>query len=397
MKKQSQGSAKYKALLLATLALSVNFWAWSLLSPLGTKYATELGLNPARLSLLLATPVIIGSLGRILLGIATDKFGGKKTFIFTCLIATLPVFGLTLASDYNSLLLAATLLGISGASFVIGIPFLSAWFPVEKRGLVVGIYSMGNAGTALSGFLTPRLELSIGRDQTFILVALLLIFIAILFAIFGKEAKDQKPPKGSSLLRLKKAGAYRLTWDISIIYIVTFGAFVAFGVYLPVLLKVAYNLSLTDAATRAAGFVLLATIARPIGGWLSDKIGGRLVIKFALVMVVFLASFVAFQPTLALQTTVAYLSLAFILGCANGASFALVSKLTRPEIMGSVTGIIGAAGGLGGFLPPIILGITYQQTHSYAPALVMLAVSAAATFIYISSRFKDKVLYHMFR
>lgn len=392
--KQTNGNPKYQALVLATLALIINFWAWSLLSPLGTKYAGDLGLSATQLSLLLAVPVIIGSLGRILFGIITDKIGGRSAFIAICLITALPVFGLMFADAYNHILMVAMLLGTGGAAFVIGIPFISAWFPPERRGLVLGLYSMGNAGTALSGFATPRLADALGRDQTFMLVGLLLVGMALLFIFFGKNAPGWKPSKGSSLVRLKKATRFRVTWDLSTVYIVTFGAFVAFGVYLPVLLKVAYDLSMTDAATRAAGFVLLATIARPVGGWLSDKIGGRLVIKIALLCVAVLASFVAFQPALEVQTTVAYLTLAFILGCSNGAVFALVGKLTSSEIMGSVTGIIGAAGGLGGFFPPLVLGITYQQTHSYTLALIMLSVSAVLGFLYIRSRFEDKVLYH---
>ncbi len=396
MKKVS-ASGKYWALFLATLGLVVNFWAWSLLSPLGTQLAKELVISPTQLSLLLAMPVIIGALGRIALGILTDKLGGRYTFALVCFLTALPVIGLCMTHSYISLLLVATLLGIGGASFVVGIPFLSDWFPVEKRGLIIGIYSMGNAGTALSGFLTPRLDELLGRQQTFLLVAALLIILAIVFLLFGRNAPGWKPPKTSSLTRIKKAVTFPLTRDISMVYIVTFGAFVAFGVYLPVLLRIAYGLSLTDAATRAAGFVLIATLARPIGGWLGDKIGGRLVIQLSLIAIVILACFTAFQSTLAIETTIAYLTLAFTLGCANGASFALVGKLTKPEIMGSVTGVIGAAGGLGGFLPPIILGITHQQTHSYTPALFMLAVSALIVLVYISIRFRDRKVYHMFR
>lgn len=396
MKKVS-ASGKYWALFLATLGLVVNFWAWSLLSPLGTQLAKELVISPTQLSLLLAMPVIIGALGRIALGILTDKLGGRYTFALVCFLTAPPVIGLCMTHSYISLLLVATLLGIGGASFVVGIPFLSDWFPVEKRGLIIGIYSMGNAGTALSGFLTPRLDELLGRQQTFLLVAALLIILAIVFLLFGRNAPGWKPPKTSSLTRIKKAVTFPLTRDISMVYIVTFGAFVAFGVYLPVLLRIAYGLSLTDAATRAAGFVLIATLARPIGGWLGDKIGGRLVIQLSLIAIVILACFTAFQSTLAIETTIAYLTLAFTLGCANGASFALVGKLTKPEIMGSVTGVIGAAGGLGGFLPPIILGITHQQTHSYTPALFMLAVSALIVLVYISIRFRDRKVYHMFR
>lgn len=396
MKKVS-ASGKYWALFLATLGLVVNFWAWSLLSPLGTQLAKELVISPTQLSLLLAMPVIIGALGRIALGILTDKLGGRYTFALVCFLTALPVIGLCMTHSYISLLLVATLLGIGGATFVVGIPFLSDWFPVEKRGLMIGIYSMGNAGTALSGFLTPRLDELLGRQQTFLLVAALLIILAIVFLLFGRNAPGWKPPKTSSLTRIKKAVTFPLTRDISMVYIVTFGAFVAFGVYLPVLLRIAYGLSLTDAATRAAGFILIATLARPIGGWLGDKIGGRLVIQLSLIAIVILACFTAFQSTLAIETTIAYLTLAFTLGCANGASFALVGKLTKPEIMGSVTGVIGAAGGLGGFLPPIILGITHQQTHSYTPALFMLAVSALIVLVYISIRFRDRKVYHMFR
>ncbi len=391
--KPSSNSDKYIALALATSALIINFWAWSLLSPLGTKYADELTLGPIWLALLLAVPVIIGSIGRIPLGMIIDKIGGRAAFIATCLMTALPVFGLVFADTYQYLLLVALLLGIGGASFVIGIPYLSAWFSPKRRGLVLGLYSMGNAGTALSGFATPRLADTIGKDQTFILVGILLVIMAILFALIGKNAPGWQPSKNSALILLKKAAQFRATWDLSAIYAITFGAFVAFGVYLPVLLAISYDLSLTDAATRAAGFVLLATIARPFGGWLADTIGAKRVIKISLLVTSALACFVAFEPTLALQTTVAYLSLAFTLGCSNGAVFALVGKLTDAKIMGSVAGIVGAAGGLGGFFPPLVLGITYQTTHSYAIALILLSVSALCVFAYVHYRFKDKVLY----
>ncbi len=382
--KKAVTSTKYTALALATSALIVNFWAWSLLSPLGSKYAAELALSPTRLSLLLAVPVLIGSMGRIAFGILTDKIGGRLAFAAICLLSAIPVFGLVFADTFEQLLLVAALLGTGGAAFVIGIPFVSAWFQPDKRGLVLGLYSMGNAGTALSGFATPRLAGTVGREITFLIVGSLLLMLSVLFLSIGKNAPAWKKTGGSVLNRLKKASSFRTTWDLSAVYVITFGAFVAFGVYLPVLLGTIYNLTLTDAATRAAGFILLATAARPVGGWLSDKIGGWRVIKAALLVTAMLACTVAFQSNLGVHTTAAYLALAFVLGCANGAVFALVGKLSKVEIMGSITGLIGAVGGLGGFLPPIVLGLTYQKTHSYAPALVMLAVSAIIVLIYIS-------------
>lgn len=387
----------YFALTLATLALIINFWAWTLLSPLGVKYAAELSLDPAKLSLLLAVPVIIGSLGRIVLGMLTDRFGGRIMFSVVCLLTSLPVIGLTLVNDFSQLLLVAAFLGLGGAIFAVGIPFISPWFSPAKRGLILGIYSAGNIGTALSAFATPRLEGLIGRDPTFLLVSGLLITIGTVFAIYGRNSPEWKPDKGSSTAKLIEAVRQPLTWDLAIVYAVSFGAFVAFGVYLPVLLKVAYGLTLTDAASRAAVFVLLATIARPIGGFLSDKIGGKYIVQLCLLMIIFLASFVAFQPTLSHQTTVAYLLLAFILGCCNGAVFALVGRRAKPTSMGSVTGIIGAVGGLGGFLPPLVLGLTFQKTGSYAIALMMLAIISFVVLLRVRVRFKDVSLYKSIR
>ena len=378
------------ALLIATLGLIVNFWAWSILSPLGTRLQNELVIGTFSLSLLLAIPVIVGSLGRIPVGIATDKIGGKNMFAFVCLLASAPLFGLAFLDTYSQIMVAAFLLGISGTAFAIGIPYISSWFPPQKRGFALGVYSMGNAGTAISGFLTPRLDDSIGRQWAFTLVAILLILVAFVFLMKGKNSPSWKPAKGSSAKRLAEAAKSRITWDLSSVYILTFGAFVAFGVYLPVLLKVSFQLTITDAASRAAGFILLATLARPFGGWLSDKLDGRRVIRFVLLAIALLAAFVAFQPSLSLQTTIAYLSLAFFLGCGNGAVFALVGKLSKSDNIGSVTGIVGALGGLGGFFPPLVLGLTYQATKSYALALILLALTSLVVFIYINKRFKDK-------
>ena len=343
--------------------------------------------------MLLAAPIIVGALGRIVVGALADTYGGKTMFVISSLMTVIPVVGLTFAENYSQLLIPALLLGTGGATFAIGIPFITSWFEPHRRGLALGIYSLGNIGTAVSGLATPQLGQLIGKDGTFLIVAGLLIAVAVTFIIFGRESPHRKTPKNSAFSAISDASRQSFTWDMSAIYGITFGAYVAFGVYLPVLLSVAYDLSFVDAAARAAGFVALATIARPVGGWLSDKFGGRIVIRIGLLALTILASVVAFQSSLELHTTAAYLSLAFVLGCCNGAVFAMIGKLAKPENTGAIAGIVGAIGGLGGFLPPLILGLTYQQTQSYAGALIMLALSAALVLIYISRRFAVGKLY----
>jgi NNP family nitrate/nitrite transporter-like MFS transporter len=343
---------------------------------------------------MIAIPVLVGSLGRIPLGILTDRFGGRAVFAAVSFFTILPVTALAFSDTYLALLAAGIFLGTGGAVFAVGIPYINLWFPPEKRGLALGVYSMGNAGTAVSGFLTPQFASMYDRQGAYLIVAGALLLVGLAIAFWGKNPPNWvRPAKGHALESLKTVARQRTTWDLSLIYAVSFGAFVAFGVYLPVLLKTLYGLSLADAAARAGGFVLLATIARPLGGWLSDKFGGKIVVRVALVLTTLLAFLVAFQIDMSVTTTVAYLSLALVLGTCNGAVIALVSKLSKPENVGGVTGIVGACGGLGGFVPPLILGITYQTSQSYAPAFFMLSVTAFLVFLYINHRFKDASMY----
>ena len=337
---------------------------------------------------MLAVPVIVGSLGRIPLGALADRYGGRLMFAAICFFAALPVAGLALAESYSYILIAGLLLGVAGASFAVGVPFVNAWFPPKKRGLMLGIYSMGNAGTAISGLLTPQLHTHFGGYKSFFVVAALLVVMGLIFAKWGRNSPDWERPKHSALGSFWLAAGQRSTWDLSLLYALTFGAFVAFSVYLPMLLKTTYDLSLADAAARAAGFVFLATAARPLGGWLSDKFGGKNVIRGVLALVAVLPVAITVPQTLSLPATSAYLSLAIALGCGSGAVIALVSQMSKPATLGSVTGIVGASGGLGGFLPPLVLGVTYQQTGSYTLAILMLAATALLLLAYIHLRFK---------
>ncbi|HEY9522739.1 MAG TPA: MFS transporter, partial [Thermopolyspora sp.] len=183
------------------------------------------------------------------------------------------------------------------------------------------------------------------------------------------------------LTRFLEAARLRITVELAAMYALTFGGFVAFGVYLPLYLREVYGLTIADAAARAAGFVVLATVARPIGGRLSDQIGGRRVLAGALAVVVVCAVIVSFQPVMPLATA-GFLTMAAALGFGNGAVFAMLGRAVPVRMVGSATGVVGAAGGLGGFLPPIVMGLIYQASGSYAIGLMLLAAVASAGFVY---------------
>lgn len=369
------------ALALATAGFAVSFWAWGLLSPLGPYYQELLGLNPGAVSVLVAVPVIVGSLGRIPLGALTDRYGGRVMFAAASFVGILPVVWLAFATSYAALVAGGLLLGLTGATFAIGVPYVNAWFPPGRRGLALGIFGMGNIGTAISGFVTPWITRTWSRPAAFFTVALALAVVGVAFLVLGKEAPDRVPATSPALERFRAAFRLRASKELAAMYAITFGGFVAFGVYLPLYLKAAYELSTADAAARAAGFVVLATLARPVGGWLADRYGGVAVLRVALAVVGCGAIVVSFTPAMPVAT-VAFLTMAAALGVGNGAVFALVAERVPTAMVGSATGLVGAAGGLGGFLPPIVMGLVSQATGSYAIGLMLLSDAALAAFVY---------------
>ncbi|MEV0146044.1 MULTISPECIES: MFS transporter [unclassified Nonomuraea] len=379
---RSSTAGRTKALILATTAFAVNFWAWALLSPLGPVYKELLGLSATAVSLLVAVPVIVGSLGRMVLGALTDRYGGRLVFGVVSLAGVVPVLFLAFAQSYPALLAGGLVLGMTGATFAIGVPFVNAWYPPERRGLALGVFGMGNIGTAISGFATPWLAAEFGRATPFVTVAVALVLVGVVFLVLGRDAPSVTTGAAEPFLdRFAAAVRLRVTKELAGMYALTFGGFVAFGVYLPLYLKAVYGLTVADAAARAAGFVVLATLARPVGGWLSDRLGGERVLCWVLAAVFGCAIVVSFAPGMPLATA-GFLALAAALGLGNGAVFAILGRAVPAAAVGSATGVVGAAGGLGGFLPPIVMGLIYQATGSYAIGLMLLAAMAFGAFVY---------------
>jgi len=366
---------------VATLGFAVNFWAWALLSPLGPLFKDRLSLTALQQALVVAVPVVVGSLGRIPVGALTDRFGARVMFPLVSLATVVPVLYLGLSGNtaLAGLLVGGFFLGLGGTTFAIGVPFVSAWFPPERRGLAIGVFGAGMGGTAISALTTVKLVRAHGTATPFLLTAAVLVAFAVLAALVIRDAPGRAVPSQPLLTRLAATFRLPVTWQASALYAVGFGGYVAFSVYLPTYLKSAYGLSQEDAANKMAGFVLLAVVMRPIGGWLSDRIHPARVLVAAFAVVVAGALVQSTTPDLAPVGTIAFLAMAAALGAASGATFALVALLAPQNMVGSVTGVVGAAGGLGGFVPPLVMGSLYGRYGSYAIGLVLLAVVATGT------------------
>jgi NNP family nitrate/nitrite transporter-like MFS transporter len=369
---------------MATVGFALTFWAWALLSPLGAHFKQSLGLTSFEQALVVAVPVIVGALGRIPVGALTDRYGGRVMFPVVSFATIIPVLFLGLAG-YRSLaglLVGGFFLGVAGTSFAVGVPFVNAWFPAARRGTAIGIFGMGMGGTAISALTTVKLTAHMSIHAPFFVVAAVLAAFGIAAAVVLRDAPDRPVPSQPALSRLAATLRLPITWQASALYAVGFGGFVAFSVYLPTYLKNAYLLTQADAANKMAGFVLVAVLMRPVGGWLSDRIAPAWVLVGAFAVVTAAAIGQSLTPALAPAGTITFLAMAAALGAAAGAVFALVAQRAPAGQVGAVTGVVGAAGGLGGFVPPLVMGGIYGATGSYAWGLLALAVVAAAAMTY---------------
>ncbi|WP_433189815.1 MFS transporter [Actinoallomurus sp. CA-150999] len=374
-------------LVMATLGFAVNFWAWALLSPLGPRFKDALHLGSLEQALLVAVPVLVGSVGRIPVGALTDRFGGRVMFPLVSAATIVPVLYLGLAghSSIGELELGGFFLGIGGTAFAVGVPFLNQWFPPERRGLAIGVFGVGMGGTAISALTTVKMVDAWGTATPFAVSAILLAAYAVAAALVLREAPGRTAPTEPLVRRLVGTARLRVTWQASALYAVVFGGYVAFSVYLPTYLKTEYGLGPADAANRMAGFVVLAVVMRPVGGWLSDRLGPVRVLTVSLGLVTVGAAVQAFTLPLMPVGTIAFLVMAAALGAGSGATFALVAILAPADKVGAVTGVVGAAGGLGGFVPPLVMGSIYGAYGGYGVGLGLLSIVAVAAAVFTAT------------
>jgi MFS transporter, NNP family, nitrate/nitrite transporter len=358
-------------LVLATGAFAVCFAIFGSVSAMMPTLKKLMSLSPLEVSVAIAIPVLLGSLGRIPLGILTDRIGGRLVFLAVMLCSILAAGAMGYVSAKWQLYLCGLFLGISLAVFSVGVGFVSGWYPPQRQGAALGIYGAGNIGQSFAAYGSPLVAAALTPRWGFWIFALPALAWLIVFAALAKNAPRHGPAKTlrSSLAPL----ASRMSWILSLYYFLTFGGFVAMAIYLPTFLtdKDTFNLKPTDAGLRTAGFVILATLLRPIGGILADRIGGHIILVGVFAATALFAVFLACP--MIITFTIGALGMAAAIGLGNGAVFKLVPQYF-PKSVGSVTGLVGAAGGLGGFFPPLVLGTLKQATGSFLWGFVFLGV-----------------------
>ena len=371
-----------RALALATIAFTVCFFAWSMLGPLGPTLQDRLGLSDFQLAFTVAIPVVLGSLMRVPLGILTQRYGGHLVFSALMVYSVVPLVLLALFHDsFGVVVVLAFLLGVTGASFAVGVPFVSPWYSKQRQGLALGVYGVGMGGTVIAALTAPRLAKQVSLAAPFWVAAALMAVMAVVFWMMARDAQAPDPAGAPSMrgsLRVFASGPR--AWALALFYFLSFGGFVAMFLYLPKLLTGVHHLSKTDAGYRAAGFAALAVLARPVGGWLSDRIGAERVLRISFVATVVLAIALAIGYKHMVPLTIACLTVAVALGLGTGAVFKLVPQW-YPDDVGAVTGVVGAAGGLGGFFPPLVMAIVKSTTGSYTLGFVLLAAVAVACLV----------------
>ncbi len=368
---RSQGSQK-RHLLLGTVSFTVCFAAWGLISAFAPQFRQQFHLSATQTAFLVAVPVLLGALARLPIGMLADRFGGRSVFTVLMFFVAVPVALVPAATSYGNLLIIGFLLGMAGSSFAVGVGYVSRWFSMESQGSALGVYGLGNIGQSAAVFLGPVVAAVYGFRTVYWGMSVLLLVWAGVFVIFARNAPQTARPMGFSEM-FGVLAREPLAWALAALYFLTFGGFVAFSIYLPTLLRDQFGLKPENAGFRTAGFVVLATLCRPLGGWLSDRIGGSRVLSWILPAMAGFGLLLGVQSML--PFTVGALGCAALLGIGNGAVFQLVPRYF-PTQRATVTGLVGAMGGMGGFFPPLLLGMFRDRFGVVWPGFLMLSAVA---------------------
>ena len=406
-------SDQHRALGLSTFAFTVCFAVWTIFSIIGVKIKGDLGLNDTQFGLLVATPVLTGSISRVFLGVWSEQFGGRIIFPLQMLVTAVAVWLLTSVQTYEVFLLAALGLGLAGGSFIVGVAYVSQWFEKEHQGTALGIFGAGNVGAAVTNFAAPFLVLAVGWEDTARIYAIVLAITAVLFYLLSKDdpalaARKQNGSKPVSTAQQLEPLRDIQVWRFATYYFFVFGAFVALASFLPRYYVGAYGLELTTAGVFAGLYSLPGSIFRALGGWMSDRWGARFVMYvtfFVSLLCLFVMSYPETSYTVSgikgditfnfgLSVTF-FVSLTVILGFVMSLGKAAVYKhipVYYPHHVGSVGGLVGMIGGLGGFFLPVAFGILLDFTGVWtAPYMLLFALVAVSTvWMHVAIRRMEK-------
>ncbi len=400
-----------RALAASTLAFTVCFAVWTIFSIIGIKIKAELGLNDTQFGLLVATPVLTGSLSRLFLGIWADQYGGRIVYTAQMLFSALGAYLLTMATTYPMFLLAALGVGLAGGSFAVGITYVSKWYESDKQGTALGIFGMGNVGAAVTNFGAPILLVALGGAWQSVaeFYAIFLAATAVVFYLTTKDdpylkARREQGIKHDPFLKQLEPLKRLQVWRFALYYFFVFGAFVALALWLPRYYVGAYDLPLATAGLLAACYALPGSIFRALGGWMSDKWGARAVMYWtfiACVICTFILSYPATVYTVAgIEGPVVFemaiplwffVTLTIVLGFFMSLGKAAVYKhipVYYPDHVGSVGGIVGLIGGLGGFFLPVAFGFMNDVIGVWTSCFMLLTVliGIALTWMHFSIR-----------
>lgn len=374
-------------LTLQTLSLVAGFMAWSIISPLMPFISQDVDISPGQISVILAIPVILGSVLRVPFGYLTNIVGAKWVFFWSFIVLLLPIFLLGQAQSPGMLMLSGFFLGIGGAIFSVGVTSVPKYFSKDKVGLANGIYGVGNIGTAVSSFCAPVLAGAIGWQNTVRSYLIILSIFAILMFFLGdKNEPKVKIPLMAQVKDLSKN--YKLYY-LSLWYFITFGAFVAFGIFLPNFLVDHFSIDKVDAGIRSGIFIALATFLRPVGGVIGDKFNAvqALIIDFVIMII---GALILSLSSHIVLFTIGCLAISICAGIGNGLIFKLAPSYFSKEA-GSANGIVSMMGGLGGFFPPLVITFVTNITGSSHLAFFFLAifgVIALITMIHLNKKEK---------
>jgi NNP family nitrate/nitrite transporter-like MFS transporter len=360
-------------LLACFLHFDLSFMLWVLVGALGVFVSASLRLGPAEKALVVAVPILSGSIFRIPFGFLSDRLGAKRVGAGLLAFLFLPLaMGWLWADRLPAVLTMGAMLGVAGASFAVALPLASRWYPPERQGLAMGIAAAGNSGTVITNLVAPRIAAAVGWHAVFGLAMLPLAGVLLAFLLLARE-RPRVAAVGAAAA--PSPLAHPDLWWLCLFYAVTFGGYVGLSSFLPIFFRDQHGVAPLSAGYLTALCAFAGSGARPVGGWLADRVGG---VRLLSVLLVAIAAAYGLSSALpALPVGAAVLVLAMVsLGMANGAVFQIVPQ-RFPATIGRVTGIIGAVGGLGGFALPMVLGTVKARLGSFGPGFLALAVLAA--------------------